>query len=120
VGLSILSGKKGAGAVRQSNPPPSGSAVSVAGICPPASLASCGAGWFALKTPRGELVVRRVNDVGWIAELNGRALCYGRRADNLANLKVVFDTYIDAQTLSLLWLFASGRENTLHWYDRLG
>jgi hypothetical protein len=29
----------------------------------------------------------------------------------------VFDDYIDAQTLALLWLFAVGKENTLHWYD---
>ena len=88
-------------------------------------------GWFALKTPYGELVVRRVNNVGWIAERNGRALCYGRGAANLANLKVVFDDYRDAQTLVLLWVFPwhvllsslsscgyrSLKDSILHWSD---
>lgn len=74
-------------------------------------------GWFALQTPYGELVVRRDDNAGWIAERNGRALCYGRGADNLANLKVVFGDYRDAQTLALLWVFPLGRDNILHWSD---
>lgn len=46
--------------------------------------------------------MRRVDNAGWIVERNGRALCYGRRTANLANLEVVFDDYRDAQTLALL------------------
>jgi hypothetical protein len=88
-------------------------------------------GWFALKTPYGELVVRRVNNAGWIVERNGRALCYGPGADNLANLKVVLDDYRDAQTLALMWVFPwrvlltslssygyrSLKDSILHWSD---
>jgi hypothetical protein len=74
-------------------------------------------GWFTLKTPYGELVVRRENDVGWIAERNGIPLCYGHDEAGIANLKVVFDDYQDAQTLALLWVFPRGRHNTLHWND---
>ena len=90
-------------------------------------------GWFSLKTPYGELVVRRVNNAGWIAERNGRALCYGRGAANLANLKVAFNDYKDAQTLALLWVFpwrvllsslpSCGyrllKDDILHWSDGL-
>ena len=31
-------------------------------------------GWFSLKTPYGELVVRRENNTGWIVERNGISL----------------------------------------------
>jgi hypothetical protein len=77
--------------------------------------------------------VRRVNNAGWIAERNGRALCYGRGAANLANLKVAFNDYKDAQTLALLWVFpwrvllsslpSCGyrllKDDILHWSDGL-
>jgi hypothetical protein len=70
---------------------------------------------------------------GWEEQRNGRALCYGSGAANLANLKVVFDDYSDAQTPALLWVFpwrvllsslpSCGyrllKDDILHWSDEL-
>ena len=73
-----------------------------------------------LKTPYGELVVRRENNGGWVAERNGTPLRYlsVRYLDcRLSNVKIVFDNYLDAQTRALLWSFYPEKDRLINWYN---
>ena len=77
-------------------------------------------GWFSLKTPYGELVVRRENNGGWVAERNGTPLRYlsVRYLDcRLSDVKIVFDNYLDAQTRALLWSFYPEKDRLINWYN---
>jgi hypothetical protein len=77
-------------------------------------------GWFSLKTPYGELVVRRENNTGWVAERNGTPLRYlsVRSLDcRLSDVKIVFDNYLDAQTRALLWSFYPEKDRLINWYN---
>ena len=74
-------------------------------------------GWFSLKTPYGELVVRRENNTGWVVERNGFPLRYFICGLNLPDQKIVFDDYREAQTRALLWTCYPEKDKLLHWYD---
>jgi len=73
-------------------------------------------GWYSLKTPYGELVVRRENNGGWVLERNGRALHYMFAEAGVPHRKVVFDTYLDAQTRALMQVYDLDKQQLLHWH----
>jgi hypothetical protein len=72
-------------------------------------------GRFSLKTPYGELTVRRENDTGWVVERNGIPLRYFYCGLNLPGQKIVFDDYREAQARALLWTCYPEKEKLLHW-----
>ena len=74
-------------------------------------------GWFSLKAPYGELVVRRENNAGWVAERNGTPLRYLSSGSGLFDQKIVFDDYLDAQTRALLWSFYPEKDRLINWYN---
>lgn len=74
-------------------------------------------GWFSLKAPYGELVVRRENNAGWVAERNGTPLRYLSSGSGLFDQKIVFDNYLDAQTRALLWSFYPEKDRLINWYN---
>jgi hypothetical protein len=73
-------------------------------------------GWFSLKTPYGELVVRRENNGGWVLERNGLALHYVFAEAGVMHRQVVFDTCLDAQTRALMQVYDLDKEQLLHWH----
>ena len=74
-------------------------------------------GWFSLKTPSGELVVRRENNTGWVVERNGIPLRYFLCGFDLPDQKIVFDDYREAQMRALLWTCYPEKDRLLRWYD---
>ena len=74
-------------------------------------------GWFSLKTPYGELVVRRENNTGWVVERNGIPLRYFLCGFDLPDQKIVFDDYHEAQMRALLWTCYPEKDRLLRWYD---
>jgi len=74
-------------------------------------------GWFSLKTPYGELVVRRENNTGWVVERNGIPLRYFYCGFDLPDQKIVFDDYREAQARALLWTCYPEKDKLLRWYD---
>jgi hypothetical protein len=74
-------------------------------------------GWFSLKTPYGELVVRREDNTGWIVERNNIPLRYDLCGFDLPDQKIVFDDYREAQMRALLWTCYQEKDRLLRWYD---
>jgi hypothetical protein len=76
-------------------------------------------GWLSLKTPYGELVARRDNNAGWIVERNGVPLryVYPEPYVGIPDQKLVFDSYLDAQTRALMWAYYLDKEKLMHWYE---
>jgi hypothetical protein len=74
-------------------------------------------GWFSLKTPYGELVMRRENNTGWVVERNGIPLRYFLCGFDLPDQKIVFDDYREAQARAFLWTCYPEKDRLLCWYD---
>jgi hypothetical protein len=76
-------------------------------------------GWFSLKTPYGDLVVRRKNNTGWVVERNGVPLryVYPEPDVGIPDQKLVFHTYLDAQTRALMWAYYLNKEKLMHWHE---
>ena len=74
-------------------------------------------GWFSLKTPYFELIVRREYNTGWVVERNGIPLRYFLCGFDLPDQKIVFDDYREAQARALLWTCYPEKDRLLRWYD---